>query len=166
MRNDATICKKSVSFTIKLMSIDPNEMKKILVICIGNSCRSQMAHGYLTRFAPAGTEIYSAGIEPDGLNPRAVATMLEDGIDISHHTSNAVAEYAESHFDFVITLCDSAKERCTALPPNNVDLHQHFLDPWHASGTEEEIQAVFRLVRDQLKAYSNEFVINYLGSPS
>jgi arsenate reductase (thioredoxin) len=137
-------------------------MKKILVICIGNSCRSQIAHGYLASLVPAGTEIYSAGISPDGLNPRAVATMLEDGIDIAHHSSNAISEYDGIDFDYVITLCDSVQEKCANFFPNAKRLHQHFPDPWNARGTEEEIERVFRSVRNQLKTYSNEFVINYL----
>lgn len=119
-----------------------------------------MAHGYLSTFAPSGTEIYSAGIAPDGLNPRAVASMKEDGIDISHHTSNHISEYAVIDFDFVITLCDSVKETCASFPSNAIRLHQHFPDPWDARGTEEEIEAIFRSVRDGLKMYCVEFVRN------
>ncbi len=137
-------------------------MKKILVICIGNSCRSQMAHGYLALFAPAGTQIYSAGIVPDGLNSKAVATMLEDGVDISHHSSNSLSEYEGIDFDCVITLCDTVKEKCANFSPNAMRFHQHFPDPWNARGSKEEIEAVFRSVRDQLKTYSKEFVMNFL----
>ncbi len=121
-----------------------------------------MAHGYLSTLAPEGTEIYSAGISPDGLNPRAVIAMKEDGIDISHHTSNSIAEYAEIEFDFVITLCDTVKEKCAVFGTNAVRLHQHFPDPWDASGTEEEIEAVFRSVRDEVKAYCSEFAAKFM----
>jgi arsenate reductase (thioredoxin) len=80
-------------------------MKKVLVLCTGNSCRSQIAEGYLTYFAGNKAEIYSAGVETHGVNPRAIATMKEDGIDISHHTSNNMEEYRNIDFDFVITVC-------------------------------------------------------------
>ena len=144
------------------MSFVLHEMKKILVICIGNSCRSQMAHGYLTSLAPEGTEIYSAGISPDGLNPRAVNAMKQDGIDISQHTSNSIAEYAEIEFDCVITLCNSVRERCERYWSTATRLHQHFPDPWNARGTEEELNEVFRSVRDHVKAYCTEFATNFM----
>ncbi len=87
-------------------------MKKILVLCTGNSCRSQIAEGYLRHFAGNKAEVFSAGVETHGVNPKAVATMAEDGIDISLHTSNNVNEYKDIDFDYVITVCDNAKERC------------------------------------------------------
>ncbi|MFI5188633.1 MAG: arsenate reductase ArsC, partial [Chitinophagales bacterium] len=83
-------------------------MKKILVLCTGNSCRSQIAEGYIRHFAGNKTEIYSAGIETHGVNPKAIETMKEDGIDISNHTSNNIDEYRDIDFDFVITVCDNA----------------------------------------------------------
>ncbi len=93
-------------------------MKKILVLCTGNSCRSQIAEGYLRHFAGNKAEVYSAGVETHGVNPKAIATMAEDGIDISHHTSNNISEYSNVPFDYVITVCDNAKERCPfSLPP-------------------------------------------------
>lgn len=137
-------------------------MKKVLVLCTGNSCRSQMAHGYLAHFAPAGTEVFSAGIETHGVNPRAIATMKEDGLDISHHTSNNISEYDGQEFDYVITVCDSAKEKCPYFPSKAVKFHHNFPDPWGTTGTEEEIAAVFRSVRDQIKTYCKEFVSAYL----
>src|SRR5690349_8199961 len=91
-------------------------MKKILVLCTGNSCRSQMAEGYLRQFAMNKAEIYSAGIETHGVNPRAIATMKEDCIDISKQTSNNVSEYQHINFDYVITVCDNAKESCPFFP--------------------------------------------------
>ena len=87
----------------------PDQMKKILVLCTGNSCRSQIAHGYLKKFAGDKAEIFSAGVETHGVNPKAIATMQEDGIDISMHTSNNVNEYRDIDFDYVITVCDHAK---------------------------------------------------------
>ena len=91
-------------------------MKKILVLCTGNSCRSQLAEGYLRFFAKGNAELYSAGVETHGVNPRAIATMKEDGIDISSHTSNNMEEYRNIDFDYVITVCDNAKEQCPVFP--------------------------------------------------
>lgn len=132
--------------------------KKILVLCTGNSCRSQIAEGYLRYFAGDKAEVYSAGVETHGVNPRAIATMKEDGIDISGHTSNNVDEYRDIDFDFVITVCDNARERCPYFPTKAVKFHQNFPDPAKAQGTEEEIVAEFRCVRDMIKAYCQQFV--------
>jgi arsenate reductase len=137
-------------------------MKKVLVLCTGNSCRSQIAEGYLRHFAGDKAEIYSAGVETHGLNPNAVATMLADGLDISHHTSNNVNEYAHIAFDFVITVCDNAQERCPVLPTNAVKFHYNFPDPAKAKGTPEEIVQAFAAVRDQIKEYAKKFVTNNL----
>ncbi|MBL0232632.1 MAG: arsenate reductase ArsC [Chitinophagaceae bacterium] len=128
-------------------------MKRILVLCTGNSCRSQIAHGYLQHFAGDRAEVYSAGVETHGVNPRAIQVMKEDGIDISHHTSNNVSEYGSIHFDIVLTVCDNAKERCPFLPGNHKKYHENFPDPAKATGTEEEIMQEFRRVRDLIKAY-------------
>lgn len=133
-------------------------MKKILVLCTGNSCRSQIAEGYLRHFAGDRAEIYSAGVEKHGVNPRAVAIMAEDGVDISGHTSNLVDEYADIDFDFVITVCDNARERCPYFPTKAQKFHHNFPDPAKATGTEEEVVAEFRRVRDMVKAYSKTFV--------
>ncbi|MCF6295900.1 MAG: arsenate reductase ArsC, partial [Flavobacteriaceae bacterium] len=111
-------------------------MKNILVLCTGNSCRSQMAHGYLNRFANDKANIFSAGIETHGLNQDAVAIMKEDNIDISHHTSNNVEEYAAIDFDYIITVCDHAKENCPYIPSKNaIRLHHNFFDPSKVKGT-------------------------------
>lgn len=91
-------------------------MKKILVLCTGNSCRSQLAEGYLRHFAAGRAEVYSAGVETHGLNPKAVETMRADGIDISKHTSNNINEYQDVAFDYVITVCDHAREVCPFFP--------------------------------------------------
>lgn len=133
-------------------------MKKILVLCTGNSCRSQIAEGYLQHFAGDRARVYSAGVETHGVNPRAIATMKEDGIDISGHTSNHVDEYRGIDFDYVITVCDSARERCPYFPSSAQLFHHNFPDPAKATGTEEEIMAQFRAVREQIKAYAKDFI--------
>lgn len=133
-------------------------MKRILVLCTGNSCRSQLAEGYLRHFAGDKAEVYSAGVETHGVNPRAIQIMKEDGIDISRHTSNNVNEYKDLDFDFVITVCDNAKERCPYFPSKAQQFHYNFPDPAKATGTEEEIRHQFRTVRDMIKKYSQEFV--------
>lgn len=138
------------------------DKKKILVLCTGNSCRSQIAEGYLRHFAGNKADVYSAGVETHGVNPKAVATMLEDGIDISQHTSNNIDEYHNLDFDFVITVCDNAKERCPIFPTKAKKFHQNFPDPGKATGTEEEIKDQFRQVRQQIKAYCRQFIIDNL----
>jgi arsenate reductase len=136
--------------------------KKILVLCTGNSCRSQIAEGYLRHFANGQAETYSAGIETHGVNPRAIETMREDGIDISNHTSNNVDEYRNIDFDFVITVCDNAKERCPAFPTTAKKFHQNFTDPAKATGREEEIKKEFSQVRQQIKAWCKKFIADNL----
>jgi arsenate reductase len=137
-------------------------MKKILVLCTGNSCRSQIAEGYLRRFAGDKAEVYSAGIETHGVNPRAVETMKEDGIDISSHTSNNVDEYRNIDFDYVITVCDNAHEHCPVFPNKAEKFHQNFPDPAKAKGTDTEIMEEFRRVRDMIKEYCKQFIDNDL----
>lgn len=138
------------------------QMKKVLVLCTGNSCRSQIAEGYLRHFANGNAEIYSAGIETHGLNPKAIETMAADGIDISNHTSNNIDEYINIDFDYVITVCDHAKESCPYFPTKAVKLHQNFPDPAKAKGTEEETSQQFDNVRNMIKAYCENFVNEYL----
>lgn len=133
-------------------------MKRILVLCTGNSCRSQIAEGYLNQYAKGNAEVYSAGIETHGVNPKAIVVMKEDGIDISKHTSNNVDEYRNINFDFVITVCDNAKEQCPVFPSTAKQFHYNFTDPAKATGTEEEIMQQFRKVRDEIKDFSKQFV--------
>ena len=137
-------------------------MKNILVLCTGNSCRSQIAEGYLRHFAGDNAKVFSAGIETHGVNPRAIATMKEDGIDISQHTSNNIDEYLSIDFDFVITVCDNAKERCPIFPTRAKRFHHNFSDPAKATGTEEEIMEQFRQVRQTIKNYTQKFIDNNL----
>ena len=133
-------------------------MKKILVLCTGNSCRSQLAEGYLRHFAAGRAEVYSAGVETHGLNPKAVETMRADGIDISKHTSNNINEYQDVAFDYVITVCDHAREVCPFFPSDAKKFHYNFPDPAKATGTEAEINAAFEQVRDMIKQYSKAFI--------
>jgi arsenate reductase len=138
-------------------------MKNILVLCTGNSCRSQIAEGYLRYFAKEKASIYSAGIETHGLNPQAVETMMEDGIDISQHTSNHIDEYANIIFDIIITVCDNAKENCPYFPSNAKKIHQNFPDPSKFIGSETDKKSEFRRVREMIKSFSEEVVSENLN---
>ncbi len=134
-------------------------MKNILVLCTGNSCRSQMMHGYLAQMLEGKASIYSAGIETHGLNKRAVAIMKEDNIDISGHTSNHVDEYQGIAWDYIITVCDHANENCPFIPaPAAERLHHNFSDPSKLDGTEEEIHAAFEKTRNEIREYAAELV--------
>lgn len=137
-------------------------MKNILVLCTGNSCRSQMAHGYLAHFTnEQEVKVYSAGVEKHGVNALAVAIMKEDGIDISKHTSNNVDEYFDISFDYVITVCDNAKERCPFFPTQAVKLHHNFPDPSKVKGSTMEVIEEFRKVREMIKDYCKDFVATH-----
>ena len=133
--------------------------KNILVLCTGNSCRSQLAEGYLRFFHGENAHVYSAGVETHGVNPRAIATMKEDGIDISAHTSNHVDEYLAIPFDLIFTVCDHASERCPIFPSAAKRIHHNFTDPAKATGSEEEIMAEFKRVREEIKAYCKKLEI-------
>jgi arsenate reductase len=137
-------------------------LKNILVLCTGNSCRSQLAEGYLRHYAAGKANIYSAGIETHGVNPKAVQVMEEDRIDISSHTSNHVDEYLSIPFDAVITVCDNANEACPYFPGEVARFHHNFPDPAKATGTDEEIMDEFRRVRNLIKVYSEDFVKKYI----
>ncbi|MCZ4225058.1 arsenate reductase ArsC [Pedobacter rhodius] len=138
-------------------------MINILVLCTGNSCRSQIAEAYLRHFTDQNYSIYSAGIETHGVNPRAVLTMKNDGIDISSHTSNHIHDYLNINFDFVITVCDNAQKNCPVFPSMAKKFHFNFPDPAKAKGTEEEISACFDEVRRLIKNYCKTFVEQQLG---
>jgi arsenate reductase len=139
-------------------------MKNVLVLCTGNSCRSQIAEGYLRYFAGEKARIYSAGIETHGVNAKAIEIMKRDGIDISDHTSNNINEYLDVDFDFVITVCDNAKESCPYFPTKAVKLHYNFPDPAKAKGTDEQVIEQFREVREMIRKYVQNFVNENLGS--
>jgi len=136
----------------------------ILVLCTGNSCRSQMAEGYLKHFSKENATIYSAGVETHGVNPRAIAIMKEDAIDISNHTSNNLDEYLDIKFDYILTVCDNAKERCPFFPGKAERLHYNFFDPSKIEGTEQEIHDAFTKTRNQIKTYCKDFVDNHVTS--
>jgi arsenate reductase len=142
-----------------IISKEHKPMKNILVLCTGNSCRSQMAHGYLNQFSNGVAKVYSAGIETHGLNPGAVAIMKEDEIDISSHTSNHVDEYNGIDWDYIITVCDHAYENCPFIAaPNAKRLHQNFFDPSKVNGSSDENHAAFLKARNEIKFYCSEFI--------
>ncbi|MEP0862556.1 MAG: arsenate reductase ArsC [Ignavibacterium sp.] len=135
--------------------------KRILILCTGNSCRSQMAEGFLKSFDPE-LEVYSAGTKPaDKVNPKAIQVMKEIGIDISDGVPEDVEKYINQSFDYVITVCDNAKETCPVfIGKVGKQLHIGFEDPADATGTEEEILSVFRKVRDEIKRDFYQFYLN------
>jgi arsenate reductase len=141
-------------------------MINVLVLCTGNSCRSQIAEGYLRYFAAGKANIYSAGIETHGVNPKAIDTMKEDGIDISQHTSNNVNEYKNIVFDYIITVCDNAKENCPYFPSTAKRFHQDFLDPSKVKGDKEFLKQKFRETRDTIKDYCKIFVQDNFSLPT
>jgi len=132
--------------------------KKILILCTGNSCRSQMAEGFLKSF-DSELEVYSAGTKPaERVNPKAIQVMQEMGIDISKNYPKDVEQFVNESFDYVITVCDNAKETCPVFTGKvGQQLHIGFEDPAEATGTEEEVLAVFRRVRDEIKEKFWEF---------
>ncbi|MGA1863269.1 arsenate reductase (thioredoxin) [Deferribacter thermophilus] len=127
--------------------------KKLLFLCTGNSCRSQMAEGYGKIFLGDKYEVYSAGIEKHGLNPYMVKVMEEDGVDVSNQYSKTLNELGDIDFDVVVTVCGDAHETCPMYLKKAKIIHKGFKDPAKAKGTEEEILKVFREVRDQIKNY-------------
>ena len=133
------------------------EHKKILVICTGNSARSQMAEGFLKHYKKD-WEIYSAGTQPVGLNPIAVGVMSEKGIDISGYKSKHIDLFSNMKFDYVITVCDNAKESCPVFPGNAEYIHWSLKDPAAAEGTKEEKLKAFRKIRDEINNKILEFI--------
>ncbi|MHB1126481.1 MAG: arsenate reductase (thioredoxin) [Bacillota bacterium] len=132
----------------------------ILFLCTGNSCRSQMAEGFARVLGVDKVEVYSAGIEPAGLNPRAVAAMNEVGIDISGHSSDPINPDILKKADVIITLCGDARDKCPVTPRTARNEHWPLIDPAQAKGGEEAIMAIFRAVREEIR----ERVINLLGT--
>jgi len=137
-------------------------MKKVLILCTGNSCRSQMAESLLSYFS-ANTKVHSAGTKPEKVNPFAVKAMAEMGIDISQNTSNHADEYANIDFDYVFTVCDNAKELCPIYPKAKQMIHHSFMDPADAMGTDSEQLEVYIEVRNQLRDYFKDFAKNKLS---
>lgn len=131
-------------------------MNKVLILCTGNSCRSQMAEGLIANFFSK-MQVYSAGTKPEKVNPFAVKAMAEIGIDISANISNHADEYAHIDFDYVFTVCDNAKEICPIYPKAKQLIHHSFSDPADATGTEKEQLKVYVAVRNELSAYFTSF---------
>lgn len=134
------------------------QKKRMLVLCTGNSCRSQMAQGFLQEFGGENWEIFSAGIETHGLNKRAVRVMQETGVDISHHTSDHIDQYRDMEFDYVLTVCDHAQESCPLFPSSAEKIHHSFRDPANATGSEEEVLNGFRRIRDEIQKFAQQFI--------
>lgn len=134
------------------------EAKRVLILCTGNSARSQMAEGLLRAAGGNRFEVHSAGTHPSVVNPLAVEAMSERGIDISHHRSKSVSEFTGQEFDYVITVCDHANENCPVFPGRTKRIHWSFDDPAAASGSEEARLDVFRRVRDEIAMRLDEFI--------
>jgi arsenate reductase len=131
---------------------------KVLFLCTGNSCRSQMAEGWANHLGGNRIEAMSAGIEAHGKNPRAIAVMREAGVDISHQESTRVTPEMLAQADLVVTVCGHADEHCPALPPGVQKQHWPLEDPAKATGTEDEIMAKFRATRDEVKSRVGDLI--------
>jgi len=132
-------------------------MQRVLILCTGNSARSQMAEGLLRHLAGDRFEVQSAGTKPGSVRAEAIAVMKEIGIDISGHRSKHVDEFGSESFDYVLTVCDDAKESCPVYPGHANRLHHSFEDPAAVQGSEEERLSAFRRVRDQIRVYLLNF---------
>ncbi len=131
-----------------------------MILCTGNSCRSQIAEGLLKNLLP-NVGVYSAGIETHGVNPKAIRVMDEIDIDLRSNTSNHIEEYSDINFDHIITVCDHAAENCPHFPSKAQRHHFNFPDPAKATGSEEEILNQFRSVRHLIKEYLEKFVAEH-----
>jgi len=134
------------------------DRKRVLILCTGNSARSQMAEGLLRRLDGDHFEVASAGVAPSQVRAEAIRVMRELGIDISSHRSKSVDEFIEQEFDYVITVCDNANEQCPVFPGRTMRIHWSFEDPAAAQGDEPARLAVFRRVRDEIDKRMREFV--------
>jgi arsenate reductase (thioredoxin) len=134
-----------------------SDKKRVLILCTGNSARSQMAEGLLRHDAGDRFEVFSAGTRPTQVRPEAIAVMRELGIDISNHHSKGVDEFAGQSFDYVLTVCDNAEESCPVFPGKTTMIHQDFEDPAAFEGSGEERLAPFRRVRDSIRQYLQSF---------
>ncbi len=135
-------------------------MKKVrvLFLCTGNSARSQMAEGMLRHFVGDKFEVYSAGTHPTNVNPYAIKVMSELGIDISSQKSKHVKEFVGQQFDFIITVCDYAKQTCPFFPGENIKIHWSLPDPANFNGSDEDKLAFFRKTRDEIQNQTNLFI--------
>jgi arsenate reductase (thioredoxin) len=135
-----------------------NDKKKVLILCTGNSARSQMAEGLLRHDAGAKFEVASAGVAPSHVRPEAIAVMNELGIDITTHRSKSIDEFAGQEFNYVITVCDNANEQCPVFPGKTKRIHWSFEDPAAAEGDEPQRLSAFRKVRQEIRERLREFV--------
>jgi arsenate reductase (thioredoxin) len=142
------------------------DKKRVLILCTGNSARSQMAEGLLRHDAGKRFDVESAGTRPGIVRPEAIAAMKELGIDISGHRSKSVAEFDGQRFDYVITVCDSARESCPVFFGGAKRLHHDFDDPAALNGSGEERLILFRRVRDELRVYLAGFAHSNIGTTS
>ena len=136
------------------------KLTKVLLICTGNSCRSQMAHGLLSSYSK-NISVFSAGTKPEPVNKYAVEVMKQVGIDVSDYHSNSVNDYLNEEFDFIIFLCSNARKLSPVLKSVNPFILKHFLDPVDTKGSEKEILTVYSSVRDELDLYIQDFFKNY-----
>jgi len=133
--------------------------KKVLFLCTGNSARSQMAEGLLRHLAGDKFDVFSAGVNPAQVNPLAIKVMSEIGIDISHHRSKSAMEFIGQKFNYVITVCDNARQTCPVFPGEYEKIHWDIEDPAEARGNEEERLSIFRKIRDKIKENILSFLI-------
>ena len=138
-------------------------MKKIIILCTGNSCRSQMAEGWIRKLTDHSLIIHSAGTNPEPVNPSAIKVMQMASIDISKHKSNHIDDYVNIHFDYVITVCDNACKISSNLYIKGKAIHRSFPDPAKAKGTQKQIDLVYLKVRDMIEEFAKEFVFDELG---
>jgi arsenate reductase len=131
--------------------------KRVLILCTGNSARSQMAEGLLRHDAGERFEVFSAGTKPSQVRPEAILAMRELGIDISGQRSKSVDEFAGQQFDYVLTVCDNAKESCPIFPDQTITIHRNFEDPAAVQGSGEERLAAFQRIRDEIREYLQDF---------
>jgi arsenate reductase len=137
-------------------------MKRVLILCTGNSCRSQMSEGWLRHFGKDNVEVFSAGTRPSFVNPVAIEVMKEAGVDISSHHSKSVDEFVGKELDYVVTVCDNAREECPYLPGSHTTIHMPFEDPSFVEGSTEERLKEFRrvrdIIRDEMKGFAERII--------
>ena len=134
-------------------------MKNILILCTGNSCRSQLAHAYLDFFGKDDLNVFSAGVEVHGVNPMVIKILEEDNIHVNNYTSNHIDEYLHIDFDYIITVCDHAKETCPYIPSENaISIHKNFNDPSKLVSNKEIVYLAFKNLQNEIKEYCKEFV--------
>jgi arsenate reductase (thioredoxin) len=154
-----SLLRRSVAEGLGTALLLMKQPQRVLILCTGNSARSQMAEGLLRTIGGERFEVFSAGVKPSAVRPEAIQAMKEIGIDISGHRSKSVDEFAGQQFDAVITVCDNAKETCPLFPGKTQRIHQSFQDPpAPGESSAEETISIFRRVRDEIQEWMNRFV--------